>query len=79
MGRRIAWAAVGATAMYLFDPDMGRTRRARLADQIAARFRGGVREVGRKAEYVGGHFEGVKHAVRDGVKLSPNEKDALRA
>jgi hypothetical protein len=32
-------AAAGAAAAYLFDPDRGRARRARLRDQVAARLR----------------------------------------
>jgi osmotically-inducible protein OsmY len=49
--------------MYLLDPEMGRTRRARLSDQVAALFRRGAREAARKTEYMSGQVEGLKHAV----------------
>lgn len=34
---RLAWMAVGATAAYLFDPNHGERRRARLTEQVKSR------------------------------------------
>lgn len=53
--------AIGALAMYLFDPQQGRTRRAKLQDQIGGRLRRGAREAGRKAEYARGQAEGLRY------------------
>jgi osmotically-inducible protein OsmY len=61
MRKTLLSMAAGAAAMYLFDPERGRTRRAKLQDQIGAKFRRGVREAGRKAEYGRGRAEGLRH------------------
>lgn len=55
-------AAVAALA-YFFDPRMGRTRRAKLQDQIGGLLRRGARETSRKTEYARGHVEGLRHAA----------------
>ncbi|SRR6266487_2015732 len=39
--------AVGAALAYLFDPELGRSRRARLQDQLGASVRRGQRNLGR--------------------------------
>src|SRR5690606_4474319 len=43
--------AVGAALAYLLDPVSGRSRRARLADQAAARMKDGAEEATRRARY----------------------------
>lgn len=48
--RVIAAAGLGLLAGYLFDPERGRSRRARLADQAQARLREGVSQVDTTAE-----------------------------
>lgn len=48
---------------YLLDPDRGRARRARLADQVSARGRDVADAVTAKAKYQKGVFEGVAHEV----------------
>ena len=65
MKRTLVTAALGAGAMYLLDPQHGRTRRAKLQDQLGALFRQGAREASRKSEYVGGRMEGLRHAVSE--------------
>ncbi|MGH2753539.1 MAG: BON domain-containing protein [Actinomycetota bacterium] len=61
-GRKlILIGGVAALLMYLFDPRLGRTRRAKLGDQIAGRIRRSKLEAERKAEYARGHLEGVRH------------------
>lgn len=58
-GAAIAAAAVALT--YLFDPDRGRSRRARLADQAAARGRDLATAARGKAKYKSGVIKGVTH------------------
>ena len=45
-------ATVGAAIAYLFDPDSGRGRRARLRDQAMARLRDARRLAGARSRYV---------------------------
>lgn len=54
-------ALAGAAAAYLFDPVSGRSRRARLMDQAAARARRGVDDAERKARYEVGRMKGAVH------------------
>jgi osmotically-inducible protein OsmY len=61
-------AAVGAGIAYLFDPDRGRTRRALLADQAAARARDASETVKAKAEYQKGVAKGLIHEVTDSLR-----------
>ncbi|MQA99920.1 MAG: BON domain-containing protein [Actinobacteria bacterium] len=73
-GRKIALTggAVAAIA-YFFDPHLGRTRRAKMQDQLAGMFRRGLREIERKTEYVRGQAEGMRYLGRSD---SPPENDA---
>jgi len=62
--KRSPWLAMGAGLGYLFDPVSGKGRRARLRDQIAARFRHLADFIGRKARYqMGRLWGGVYEAV----------------
>ena len=61
MKRAIFTGAVGAAAMYLFDPQLGRTRRAKLQQQLGGLSRRASREAARKAEYARGQAEGLRH------------------
>jgi osmotically-inducible protein OsmY len=58
-------AAAAAAAAYLFDPDRGRSRRARLSDQAAARARDVSEAVKAKVEYQKGVAQGVVHEVTE--------------
>lgn len=60
-------AAVAAVVAYLFDPDRGRSRRARLADQAAAGLREAKETVKAKAEYQQGVLKGAVHDVKEVV------------
>jgi osmotically-inducible protein OsmY len=60
-------AVVAAVVAYLFDPDRGRSRRARLADQTAAGLRDAKETVKAKAEYQQGVFKGAVHDVKEAV------------
>lgn len=58
-----AAAAIGAAIAYLFDPDRGRSRRTKLADQAAARARDAAGAVKAKTEYQKGVAKGIIHDV----------------
>lgn len=45
------WGAGIAGAMYFFDPQMGRTRRARFGDQVRAALRRKARDAQQKTDY----------------------------
>ena len=59
-------AAAGAIATFLFDPDRGRARRARLIDQGGAKVRGAARQAGRAAHFArstaSGRLAAARHA-----------------
>lgn len=61
-------ASVGIALMYLMDPDRGRTRRARLADQTAARARDIAEAVQTGIEYQKGVVRGAAHDVADTLR-----------
>ncbi len=52
---------IGATIAYLFDPDQGRSRRARIRDQMGARARLGLSTVANQAKFQGGRARGLVH------------------
>ncbi|HEX6286219.1 MAG TPA: hypothetical protein VFZ80_01945, partial [Acidimicrobiia bacterium] len=56
-------ASLAALLTYLLDPDRGRARRARFADQLSAKGRDISDTVAAKAKYQKGVFEGVAHEV----------------
>lgn len=71
-----AAAATGATFAYLFDPDRGRSRRARLSDQAAARARDAAETVRAGVEYQKGVVEGVVHDVTEPLRPPRTYDDA---
>jgi len=77
MKRTLFTAALGALGMYYFDPQLGRTRRAKLQDQLGGKARRSAREVARKAEYAKGHIEGLRHATQS--DSPPPSDEALTA
>lgn len=58
-------AAVGAMLAYLLDPDRGRSRRARLTDQAAARGRDIAQSAKQTLEYQKGVARGVAHDISE--------------
>jgi hypothetical protein len=54
---------VGGMIMYLFDPRLGKTRRAQLADRIAGMTRRGAQRAERKGRYVAGHAHGLQQKM----------------
>jgi hypothetical protein len=74
-GRKILlFGGIAALAMYLFDPRLGKTRRAKLTDQIGGLIRRGAREAERKAKYARGRLEGARHVASS---ERPPENDAV--
>jgi len=64
MGKRtrfLTGALMGAGVQYLYDPQAGRTRRARLSQQTAAKLRKAGRFLSRKARYQRGRLRGRLH------------------
>jgi osmotically-inducible protein OsmY len=57
--------AAAAAVTYLFDPEMGRTRRAKLRDQLAARARDARVEAERKQRHVGNLAHGAVSTMRN--------------
>jgi len=72
-GRKLLLLGAGSAAlMYLFDPRLGRTRRAKLQDQLAGLFRRGARDAARKTEYAKGQLEGFRH-IGSKEDVPPND------
>jgi hypothetical protein len=80
MGRKlhfVSGAAAGAALQYLFDPQRGRSRRARLGDQAAARIRDLGELAGRKARYRRGKLKGLLHEISPGKSTGSFNDDDL--
>lgn len=76
MLKYLALGAGGVAAAYFFDPEMGRTRRAKVADQIGGLLRRGKEGAERRAEYEAGRMEGMKHKA---IPEAPPENDQVLA
>jgi osmotically-inducible protein OsmY len=61
--RVLMLAGACAAAMYLFDPDRGKSRRSLLQQRIGGLLRRGSDRAGRKAQYYAGKAQGVKERV----------------
>lgn len=75
MRKAMMWSALGALAMYLLDPQLGRTRRTKLSDQLGGAMRRSKRDAARKAEYARGHAKGLRHLGSD---RAPEDDRSLR-
>lgn len=79
---RIGFLAAGATLMYLYDPDRGRTRRTRTAAQargVARRqVRHAVNESERRLHYAEGQVRGAAARARGGGRYHPESEVDLR-
>ena len=70
----------GAALMYFFDPQMGRTRRAKVQDQVRSFLRRGARRTEAKRAYLAGKAEGAKQrAAGAGLGGVPPNDPALVA
>lgn len=75
-GRKLLfWGGMVALVMYLFDPQQGRTRRSKLADQLKGLLRRGSEAASRKAEFARGQLEGARHTIVSSEQ--PPENDAV--
>lgn len=68
----------GATLAYLFDPDRGKGRRAKLADQALARARDTAEEVSRRSRYEAGRVRGMAHEVFASETPPRNDAELLQ-
>lgn len=72
-------SAIGAAAMYYFDPAMGKSRRAQTRDRIAGLFRSGARTTERKARFAGAKTYGLKERLTHlGSDTPPPTDEALK-
>jgi osmotically-inducible protein OsmY len=77
--RIIGLGAAIAAGMYLFDPDRGRSRRARLADQAGAAARKAGERAQAKARYQKGVFQGIAHDLTEPFRPDADlDDDTLR-
>lgn len=68
--------AIAAAAMYLFDPDRGRSRRAQFRQRIAGTARRGSLRAQKKASFYSGKAEGLRRSTigrSDQDLLPPND------
>jgi osmotically-inducible protein OsmY len=61
--KALAAAGAGLLTGYWFDPDMGKTRRAKFADRTKSRGRRTLKRVGSIAQYQVGVVKGAAHRV----------------
>jgi osmotically-inducible protein OsmY len=70
--------AAGAAAAYMFDPQQGRTRRAKAKDMLLARARKTGRDIDSRARYAAGSATGAaKRFTGSGAGTSELENTAL--
>jgi hyperosmotically inducible periplasmic protein len=74
--RIVGIGAAAAAAMYLLDPDRGRSRRAQLSDQAAALARKAEENARAKAEYQKGVVQGLAHDLTGPFRPEPEFDDA---
>lgn len=79
VAKPLLWGAAGATAAYLWDPDRGRARRARLRDQAAARLHRARRDAERKLTYARSTAEGKLEELRYSGVVTAEVDDATLA
>lgn len=72
LGLLVIGAAGGAAASHFLDPDRGRTRRAKAADQLGSAARTGLREAERQLDYTAGVMKG---AALEAAKTVTPERD----
>lgn len=68
----------GAALGYLFDPDRGRSRRARVRDQGLSKARHVAREANRRSRYAEGRLEGASARAGGAGRYSPESDVDLR-
>jgi len=74
--RIVGIGAAAAAAMYLLDPERGRSRRAKLSDQAAALARKAEEKARAQAEYQKGVVQGLAHDLTEPFRPEPDFDDA---
>ena len=74
--RIVGIGAAAAAAMYLLDPDRGRSRRAKLSDQTAALARKAEEKARAQAEHQKGVVQGLAHDLTEPFRPEPDFDDA---
>ncbi|HVM35943.1 MAG TPA: BON domain-containing protein [Actinomycetota bacterium] len=69
--------AVGAGAMYFFDPDRGRARRAKVRDKAFSLTRKASRRVDRTGRAASSRLAGVRDKVSKGPEVPPPNDETL--
>lgn len=72
-------AAIGATAMYLFDPNRGKVRRAKLIDSAASRARKTGKQATAKVEDLFHRSQGLMAEASASLRRTPAADDQLIA
>ncbi len=75
--RTLFWTSAGAAAAYLYDPELGRSRRTRLQDQATARLRQVRRQAERKGRYVQSAAEGKAEQLTQSKPTAPPDDRTL--
>ena len=76
---KMAVVGIGsAVVAYLFDPERGKGRRARLADQTEARLRRFREEARRRAEFQSNRIKGLTHEIKPGDSPSDLGDETIR-
>jgi osmotically-inducible protein OsmY len=73
--RIVGIGAAAAAAMYLLDPDRGRSRRAKLSDQAAGLARKAEEKTRAQAEYQKGVMQGLAHDLTEPFRPEPDFDD----
>jgi osmotically-inducible protein OsmY len=73
--RIVGIGAAAAAAMYLLDPDRGRSRRAKLSDQAAALARKAEEKARAQAEHQKGVAQGIAHDLTEPFRPKPDFDD----
>lgn len=76
--RTVSVLGIGAALAYLLDPDRGKGRRAKLADQARARARDTAEEISKKARYEAGRMRGMTHEVFSAETPPNNDAELLQ-
>lgn len=76
--RRATLVGIGAAAAYLFDPERGRARRAKLRDQTVSKARGATRDAERQLEYAQGRLDGAAAKASGAGQFTPESDTHLR-
>jgi len=73
--RIVGIGAAAAAAMYLLDPDRGRSRRAKLTDRAAALARKAEEKTRAQAEHQKGMVKGLAHDLTEPFRPEPDFDD----